>query len=152
MLKVYTAYFQKKFKPNFLVGHLRVCLNQWCTTRRFKGSSISCPFGCGTDNDSIEHCLTCDKLQFTIHSFFNRPNMILTWHDLIFLGAGENLHESSKYYRILYCYVAHRLYNSCKYGGILSNRLLIVIMKQVFLHCRIMRACCRNWRNNGLEF
>ena len=76
--------FLKSFKGCFVTSHLRICFNQWCTPRRFGQDQIGCPYKCGSNENSIEHCLVCDKLQEVIHGVFRDSSICFFLADVVF--------------------------------------------------------------------
>ena len=149
ILRLYPSLL-KQYKPNLIVSHLRVCLNQWSTPRRLWSSQIDCPFKCGSSDDSIEHCLTCERLQKNINEHFHGENLLFTMANLIYLKYGDDESEETAAFLILYIHVAFIAYNHARHGHRLSPRLIEYILKAVCKHCPRMRKKIIQWRTRGV--
>ena len=145
LLGCYVA-LAKKFKPNVISTHLRTICNQWCTSRRFQSRNIPCPFGCGSGEDKIEHCLTCPTLQGMIHSYFGYELLHFDNLDIVTLGSLTDHPKAPIEYLVLYNHFAYLMYNTIKHGGLCNTRQFIRILKTVSEHCPHSRSLVHFWK------
>jgi hypothetical protein len=139
------------FKASIITSHLRSCCNQWCSTRRFGQPSRGCPFGCGSEQDDIEHCIVCDKFQETYHCIFMRTEFRLSYHNVFLLrGVGGELTDDLRKYVAIYVHLVFLSYNSCKHGKTLSRRSITHSLKRVSIHCYKARSLISKWRRFGI--
>ena len=150
LFKFYKKILRRGFKPNYIVSHLRIAFNQWSTPRRFGLPQEGCPFRCGSQDNSLEHCLVCTALQTTVHSFFKCPDLRLTFKDIIFVGFCGPYTWELQIYVILYAHLSFLLYNMCSHGSSLNDRAIMMCLKQISRHCGKMHFFCRSWHLHGI--
>ena len=73
----------RTYKSNLVANHLRSWCNQWCTASRFGDRDRMCAYGCHTDKDMIEHCLSCGRFQNLFHSYFGYNGPVFSSLDVI---------------------------------------------------------------------
>ena len=130
----------KHFKTSIHTSHVRVILNQWCTSRRFGTTPKGCPFLCGHVTDEIEHCVICPKAQYLIHSHFQIKHIIFTLEDIVLFRMNSNSMSSDNVkYCLCYTHICYLLYNACRHGKTMNSRLVTHYIKRVATFCNGFR-------------
>ena len=143
----------RKYKACFATSHLRACLNQWCTSRRFGQRNSSCPFGCGDGKDEVEHCLVCAKFQHLFWGIFHCFDRKVTlFHILMLDHMHASIAVSDGDVLLLYGHVCYHAYNHCRHGATLSKRLLRHILRNISKHSAAMGMRIRRWMRHGVHF
>ena len=143
--------FGRKFKVNFLTSHLRLCCNQWCTSRRFGLVDRGCPFGCHEGPDAIEHCITCEEFQAAFMQVLRCKDMRFNIYNLLFFDVGDlPIPQAMCGIILLYVHTAYLAYNMCRHGQRLSARTITFILKKASKHCLKMRCFIIKCRRFGL--
>jgi hypothetical protein len=136
----------KTFKRNLVANHLRSVCNQWCTSRRFQSRSRPCVFFCGGGEDSIEHCLSCPRLQALFHDYFAFAGQKFNTLDIITLSLSNPDTSPSDEYLLVFNQIAYLMYNSCRHGGLCNTRHLTRTLKTMAQHCPSVRHLIYRWR------
>ena len=133
-------YLGKRFKPCILSATVFTVLNGWCTNSRFGGDNHNCPFCGETGYAFISHMVVCPQLQNFVLPGLHQSHAFLTAEHIFEMCSGSrDLDQIDVDFIAIYVYIALRVFNSCRHGDSLTQRLVTHLLKRLAFHCQASR-------------
>ena len=114
----------KQLTPKVLAAYIRLICNGWCTSRRFQGR-LGCRFGCGGEQDSVEHFAYCSKLRtcFSRDLCLTSPALGYELDEFLCMCSLNSAHDHAALthaivLRAVACYATFRAHNGLRCGDV----------------------------------